>query len=154
MDDFDKITRLKNLVGVNRENDKLQRARLIAWERNEGQGYFECTIRFIDTGKTQKIRSTQLFKFKMPVEPSKMPPRCFQCCLAEIKPITINISGGSKWDVDANAFMKNTVKNKKIKTEVNQINNLIIRNIIYAKYSSFSDLFRCQRYRSCENLYR
>lgn len=118
IEDFEKITRLKNFVGINREDGKYQRCRLIAWELNETKDFFDCTIRFIDTGKTQKVPSTQLFKFKIPVEQSKMPPRCFQCCLAEIKPITINTSGGSKWDVDANAFMKAKVMNQKIKAEV------------------------------------
>lgn len=72
-----------------------------------------------------------LFLFKADIEQSQMPPRCFECRLAEIQPSTANISGGHAWDRRVIERFQQTVLNRRVKAEV--IFNLAFFSVFFSK---------------------
>lgn len=117
--DYLQLNQTMILVARDQTDQKLYRARLIAWDYDQYSKIFKGTVCFIDTGRTQKCQLEDLFMFTQEIRQSKLPPRCFQCRLAEIQPSTANISGGHMWDRDGVERFKSLVNNIKVKAEVN-----------------------------------
>lgn len=100
------------IVARNHKDNYFYRARLTDFEYDENLNGLKGTVCFIDTGRTQKCQLSDIFQFVQSVEQSHLPPRCFQCRLAQIQPITTNISCGYMWDrVAIDLFNELTAKN-------------------------------------------
>lgn len=124
--DYEVVTHEDIIVARDRNDNKLYRARLVTWDYDQFTNeYKTATICFIDYGHTQKCDTVDLFVFTRANEMATMPPRCFQCRLAEIQPSTANISGGNMWDHDAINLFKRFVFDCDVKAEVSSI--IIIR---------------------------
>lgn len=115
--DDDIIEKSTIIVARNRLDDRLYRARVLNWYK--GKFEVQCEVLFIDFGFVQKDCSKHdLYTFKGYSEASKMPPRCFECCLAEIQPSASNLSGGSKWDYKAVEKFERMVFGKEVTAKV------------------------------------
>lgn len=114
----------------------MYRARLIGWDYSPRSRIFKGTVRFLDSGRSQKVQMCDLFLFKADIEQSQMPPRCFECRLAEIQPSTANISGGHAWDRRVIERFQQTVLNRRVKAEV--IFNLAFFSVFFPKKRIFS----------------
>lgn len=128
--DDDIIDKNTIIVARNRLDNRLHRARVLNWYKEKSE--VQCEVLFIDFGFVQKdCTKDDLYTFKRYFEAAKMPPRCFECCLAEIQPSASNLSGGSKWDYQAVEQFKRTVLGKEVTAKVNTNiqNNIIIRSI-------------------------
>lgn len=90
-DDYMAITQASIIVARDHNDDKLYRARLIGWDYDINSKMFRGSVRFMDSGRSQKVTMSDLFLFQQDIEQSKMPERCFECRLAEIQPSTANV---------------------------------------------------------------
>lgn len=116
--DDDIIDKNAIMVARNRLNNRLYRARVLNWYKDKSE--VQCEVLFIDFGCVQKdCVKDDLYTFKGYFEAAKMPPRCFECCLAEIQPSASNLSGGSKWDYQAVEKFKRMVLGKEVTAKVN-----------------------------------
>lgn len=120
--DYTVITQIKstNIVARDHTDRKLYRARLISWDYDNIEGIFNGTVCFIDTGRKQKCRLNDLYVFTQQIEQAKIPPRCFQCKLAEIQPSMYNLSGGNMWDRGAFELFNSFIFDREVKAEVSQ----------------------------------
>lgn len=111
----DLITIPRDKIFVARDGDgTLYRARLVALDEDMKS----ATVSLIDIGRTLKCLPSHVYMFKQDNELSSLPPRCFQCRLAEIQPSTANISGGYMWDSDAIELFKFFADDCEVKAEV------------------------------------
>lgn len=105
------IDKATTIVARNENDGNLHRARLL----NCGlrvRSSAQCTVLFIDFGYTQKCELNELYTFKEKNNVASMPPRCFECCLAEVQPSTANLNGGNTWDHKAiELFKLHTLEN-------------------------------------------
>lgn len=109
------------IVARDHNDNKFHRARLVATDYNEFTNEFkDATVCFIDYGHTQKCTKNDLYVFTRDNEMATLPPRCFQCRLAEIQPSTVNLSGGNMWDHCAIQQFKKIMLNCQVKAEVIQ----------------------------------
>lgn len=119
-EDFKTMNKTVIVVGVN--NGRFKRGRLTSWAFDELKCSYRCTIRFIDTGEIQGTSSDFLYVFnkrgKLTSDQAILPPQCYQCCLVEVKPSQLNISGGNQWEKDTIEYMQRFVEGKPIKIEV------------------------------------
>lgn len=110
------------VVGVREQDGRLKRGRLTNWMYDDAKKNYRCTIRFIDTGELQATTSDQLRVFNehamLSVDQAKAPPNCYQCCLAEVKPSLMNVSGGNQWEKDTIDYMQQLVEGKMVTIEV------------------------------------
>lgn len=118
--DYLTLTQASIIVARDHIDGNLYRARLIGWDYDPKSRIFKGTVRFLDSGRSQKVQMSDLFTFKrdIDVEQSQMPSRCFECRLAEIQPSTANISGGHTWDRRVIDMFKQSVLNRRVKAEV------------------------------------
>lgn len=140
--DYLTLTRASIIVALDHSDGKMYRARLIGWDYNPRTRIFKGTVRFLDSGRSQKVQMCDLFLFKADIEQSQMPPRCFECRLAEIQPSTANISGGHAWDRRVIERFQQTVLNRRVKAEV--IFNLTFLSVIFLQREFFHIEFQFQ----------
>lgn len=120
--DFLGLTHNQIIVARDYNDNKLYRARFIAWDNEYDEfthDFKYATVCFIDYGYTQKCDVADLYVFTGNNEMATMPPRCFQCRLAEIQPSTVNLSGGNMWDHRAIQQFKLFLLECEVKAEVN-----------------------------------
>lgn len=117
--EFEHFNKAIIIAATDQTDGKLNRARLMYWHpiRNG----FECTVRFIDTGKVEQMSNKHLYKFKCAAEQSTEKPKCYHCCLTEVQPFQMNMSGGNMWEKNAIQFMETFAKNAKVKAEVSRM---------------------------------
>lgn len=106
------------IAARNKNDDRLYRGRLISWDYDAFTKSYKATVCFIDYGHTQQCDLRDLYTFTMETEESTLPPRCFQCRLAEVQPSSGNISGGFKWDNEAIESFKTFVLDRDVKAQV------------------------------------
>lgn len=117
--DFNAVTHEQIIVARDHNDHKLYRARLVAWDYDRFTcDYRHAVVNFIDYGHTQKCDLDDLFVFTSNSELATLPPRCFQCRLANIEANTANVSGGNSWDYSAINFFKDIVFDRLVKAKV------------------------------------
>lgn len=116
--EFEHFNKFIIIAATDPADGKLSRARLMDWHLI--QNGFLCTVRFIDTGKFEKMSNKHLYKFKCAAEQSTAKPKCYQCCLAEVQPFQMNMSGGYMWEKNAIQCMEQFIKSGKVKAEVSR----------------------------------
>lgn len=117
-DDYMAITQASIIVARDHSDNKLYRAQLIGWDYDVKSKMFRGSVRFMDSGRSQKITMSDLFLFQQDIEQAKMPARCFECRLAEIQPSTANVSGGHMWDRQVIDKFSEFVLNRRVIAEV------------------------------------
>lgn len=117
-DDYLKLTRDTIIVAHDHSDGKFYRARLTGWDHDTYANIFKGSVRFLDSGHSQKVQMSDLYIFKKDIEQANMPPRCFECRLAEIQPSTANISGGYTWSKRAIEKFQELVHGRHVKAEV------------------------------------
>lgn len=104
------------IVARNKTNGRLCRARILASTKCSSRLTYK--IIFIDIGQTQDCSVDDLFNFNVKVSASQLPPRCFECCLAEIQPSTVNVNGGNLWDFASIDLFKRFDQGKRVVAKV------------------------------------
>lgn len=79
---------------------------------------FPFQIFLMDYGKTISCDFDKLYRFDKEAEQLRMPPRCFECCLAEVQPSTINFSAND-WQSEANALLHKAADEQDVIIDVN-----------------------------------
>lgn len=118
LNDLKKINKADIIAAQSKHDNQFYRVSLLRWHFDNANNAYICVVRLIDTGEIQHLTLKELFKFKAMIPQSVRPPRCYQCCLAEVKPSLMNISGGNLWDRAASQFMEDFTAGKTVKTEV------------------------------------
>lgn len=118
--DYTALIQAQIIVARDENTQKLHRARLISWDYNDSIRNFKGTVCFIDSGRKQECHMNDLYIFTGQTEQITMPPRCFQCKLAEIQPSMANISGGNMWDRKAIETFNSFVLDRELKATVSE----------------------------------
>lgn len=107
----DAVDKSDTIFGArNHKDGQIYRARILHVKSQVGE-QFKCIVSFIDFGYTQECTETDLFNIKQECDAATMPARCFECCLAEIQPSTMNLTGGNTWEKEAvELFKKQTLE--------------------------------------------
>ncbi|XP_055295310.1 probable ATP-dependent RNA helicase spindle-E [Sitodiplosis mosellana] len=138
--DFFGITHDQIIVARDYDDNMLHRARFITWDYDAFTNEFkQATVCFIDYGHTQKCDTKDLYVFTRATEMATMPPRCFQCRLAEIQPSTINLSGGYMWDHRAIQQFKQLLLECEVKAEIYSVVNGVVNVFIWKNNSNFNE---------------
>lgn len=115
----DEIIKNRNIVARDKKDgNRLHRARIIDYKLNARSRKRVFLVNFIDFGHSQECSVEDLFVFTKNDEAYKMPPRCFQCCLAEIKPSTVNQTCGYSWDTTAKEEFEEFAKGSTVDVKV------------------------------------
>lgn len=115
--DSDKIDKRLLLVVRDRKSDRLLRAQVCKVDRSRPQKP-KFTVMFIDFGHKQECSLDELYTLKLKDDELQMPPRCFECRLAEIEPSTLNRTAGNYWDYDAVELFKTKMRDVKVVAKV------------------------------------
>lgn len=115
--DSDKIDKRLMFIVRDRKSDRLLRAQICKIDRSESQD-LKITVMFIDFGHKQECSIDELCTLKLKDDELQLPPRCFECCLAEIEPSTLNRTAGNYWDFDAVELFKAKMKDVKVVAKV------------------------------------
>lgn len=110
----------KNTIIVVRDkkDKKFYRARLQDWIPIFGSTKRKCIVKFIDFGHTQECFVSDLYCFLEKNPASYMPARCFECCLAEIQPSSLNKNGGNSWEYEAIDLFRKSTRGKRVTAKV------------------------------------
>lgn len=114
--DSDKIDKRSMLVVRDRKRDRLLRAQVCNVDRRNRESKF--TVMFIDFGHKQQCSLDELYTLKLKDDELRLPPRCFECRLAEIEPSTLNRTAGNYWDFDAVELFKAKLEDVKVVAKV------------------------------------
>lgn len=134
----EKIDKRTIIVARNENDGRFYRARVLG--RNADEFREEFSIIFIDFGHKQKCSIDDLFNFSMKIEASQLPPRCFECCLAEIQPSTMNATGGNSWDFEAIELFKSQTRGELVTAKVCKLYEE--KGVSNYKFSSIFILYR------------
>ncbi|XP_031618969.1 probable ATP-dependent RNA helicase spindle-E [Contarinia nasturtii] len=150
------VTREQIIVARDHCDNKLYRARLVAWEYDcFTLDYKHALVCFIDYGHTQKCSIDELFVFTCDDNDlATMPPRCFQCRLANIQANTANISGGNLWDHDAISLFKQLVFDVDVTVKIYSVVNGVVNGFIFLNGTNMNDRLIYEQYGVfCEETY-
>lgn len=115
--DSGKIDKRLILVVRDRKSDRLFRAQVCNVDRSRLREP-KFTIMFIDFGHKQECSLHELYTLKLKDDELQLPPRCFECRLAEIEPSTLNRTAGNYWDCDAIGLFKAQMMDVKVVAKV------------------------------------
>lgn len=90
--DPDKIDKRIILVVRDRMSNRLLRAQICKAGTKIQRREPKFTVMFIDFGHKQECKLDEIYSIKLKDDELQLPPRCFECRLAEIEPSTLNRS--------------------------------------------------------------
>lgn len=142
---FEDPTEIRNgQILAARFDGDYHRAKIICSTKSETGVLYKCN--FIDFGYDRMIEFDKLRRFRgVSAQFSDIPPRVFECRLAEVQPTSLN-SERCTWTTEANRFFEGLVNDITVCAQVNSICQESVPIIIFAVQFFFLFFFRYIRW--------